>query len=66
MAETFSSKVVEVDGLDVLSVQCLTAPMPVFFRRDGNEIFYVRMGPTSRQLSPSELIAHVQRRENQH
>ena len=56
--------IIKVDGQDVLSVQCLLAGMPVFMNRGGTEAFYVRMGPASRQLSPNELLAHIQSREN--
>ncbi len=62
VAPLLRSNVTEVDDLNVLSVQCLTSPSPVFVRRDGTETFYVRMGPASRQLSPSEVLAHVQSR----
>ncbi|MGB0257342.1 MAG: response regulator [Coraliomargarita sp.] len=55
--------IIEMDGLEVLTVQCLPAPMPVFMNRGGTEAFYVRMGPASRQLSPSELLAHIQTKE---
>lgn len=54
------NNLIEVDGHEVLSVQCISAPMPIFMNRAGTEAFYVRMGPASRQLSPSELLAHVQ------
>ena len=55
---------VGVDGKEVLSVQCISAPMPIFMNRAGTETFYVRMGPSSRQLSPSELLAHVHNQIN--
>jgi len=43
----------------VLVAQCLRAPRPVFFRRDREEFFYVRTGPASQQLSPSEVLAYL-------
>jgi putative two-component system response regulator len=58
------SSLLEVDGNEVLSVQCISAPMPIFMNRAGTEAFYVRMGPASRQLSPSELLSHVQSQTN--
>lgn len=64
VAPYVQSKVVDIDGSEVLSVQCLTTPIPIFVRRGGNEAFYVRMGPSSRQLSPSEVLAHVRSRES--
>ncbi len=59
------TNIVEVDGIEVLVVQCIPASMPVFMNRAGTEAFYVRMGPASRQLSPSELLAHIQSKEDQ-
>lgn len=56
--------IIEVDGLEIISVQCIPASMPIFMNRAGTEAFYVRMGPASRQLSPSELLAHIQSRDN--
>ena len=47
---------------DVLVVECLSSPEPVYFRRDQDEIFYVRSGPSSIKLSPSEIVAYVGRR----
>ena len=37
---------------------------PVFFRRDEDEFFYVRSGPSSRHLTPSELLAYLDARNN--
>jgi putative two-component system response regulator len=64
VAPYIRSSLLEVDGNEVLSVQCISAPMPIFMNRAGTEAFYVRMGPASRQLSPSELLAHVQSQTN--
>jgi predicted HTH transcriptional regulator len=51
-----------LDGKDLLAVESLPSPHPVYFRRDGEEIFYVRSGPSTRQLSPSEVVAYVSHR----
>jgi putative two-component system response regulator len=47
------------DGKRILVVQCLKSKDPVFFRRDQDEIFYVRSGPSTLQLSPSQLLAYL-------
>jgi len=54
-----------VDDKDVLAVDCLPSPQPVYFRRDQDEIFYVRSGPATQQLSPSEVVAYVSHRGNE-
>lgn len=54
---------VEVAGEhDVVVVECLPSPEPVYFRRDQEEIFFVRSGPSTIKLSPSEVVAYVGRR----
>jgi DNA-binding response OmpR family regulator len=50
------------DGMTVLSVDCLPSPEPVYFRREQEEVFYVRSGPSTQQLSPSEIVAYVNNR----
>ena len=48
-------------GKDVLAIDCLPSPDPVYFRRDKEEIFFVRSGPSTKNLSPSEVVAWVTR-----
>ena len=52
-----------LEGEEVFVVECLPSPRPVFLKRDGEEAFYVRLGPGSRKLSASEMLAYVQSRE---
>jgi len=49
-----------VDGKRVLVVECLPSTKPVFFRRDNDESFFVRMGNTTQALKPSEIIAYIE------
>ncbi|MCH2175053.1 MAG: response regulator [Lentisphaeria bacterium] len=58
-----NSKLVFCCQKQVLIVQVLKSLDPVFFRRDKDEIFYVRSGPSSEQLSPSELLAYITARQ---
>ncbi len=51
-----------VNDTRILMVEALRSPQPVFFRRDKDEIFYVRSGPSTAVLSPSELIAYLKDR----
>jgi putative two-component system response regulator len=40
-------------------VECLKSPNPVFFRRENDEYFYVRAGPLTKHLTPSEVLAYL-------
>jgi len=52
-----------LDSKRVLLIQVLRSDIPVFFRRDNDEVFYVRMGNTTHQLKPSEVIAYIDQRK---
>jgi DNA-binding response OmpR family regulator len=56
------STVVGSGGKRVLAVQCLTSSQPVFFRRDQDEIFFVRTGNGSHALKPSEVLLFLDQR----
>ncbi len=53
----------ELDEQRILLVQCLRSPTPVFFRRDNDEVFYVRTGNGTHQLKPSEVLAYLDQRK---
>ncbi len=53
------SMVHELGGQRVLVVECLPATSPVFFNRDNEESFFVRMSNTTQALTPSEVLAYV-------
>lgn len=57
------SAVYSLHDKDLLAVECLPSPQPVYFRRDQDEIFFVRAGPATQQLSPSQVVAYVSNRE---
>lgn len=57
------SQVNDVAGQRILLVQCLRSNHPVFFRRDNDEIFYVRVGNATNQLKPSEVLAYLDQRK---
>jgi DNA-binding response OmpR family regulator len=46
----------------VLVVHCRPSPQPVFLKMGKEEEFFVRIGPGSRKLTPSEIVAYVNRR----
>ncbi|NPA94730.1 MAG: ATP-binding protein [Thermodesulfobacteria bacterium] len=50
---------VEVDGRDVVMVECSPSKRPVFLKIGKNEEFYIRTGPSSIKLSPSQMISYL-------
>ena len=57
-----SYRLVPVDNLKVLLVECQPSPSPVFLKFGKEEEFYIRVGPGSRRLSTSEVVAYVTKR----
>ena len=60
--QLIQSQVHEFEGQRILLIQGLRSPKPVFFRRENDEIFYVRTGNGTHQLKPSEVIAYLDQR----
>ncbi len=50
---------VQVDGETVILIECRPAGQPVFLRIGKKEEFYVRSGPSSIRLSPSQIVSYV-------
>ncbi len=50
---------VEVDGMTVVLIECSPASEPVFLKIGKNEEFYIRSGPSSIKLSPSQMVSYV-------
>lgn len=48
-----------VDGKSILPIECRGTLEPVYLRINNAEDFYVRIGPGSRKLSTSEVVAYV-------
>jgi putative two-component system response regulator len=61
-AHLIKSTFQDLDGKRVLIIQALRSDTPVFFRRGNDEVFFVRMGNTTHQLKPSEVIAYINQR----
>ena len=55
------SRVIEVQGKNVLAVHCLPAAAPAILDTGKIEEFYVRSGPASRQLTLSQFYDWLQR-----
>lgn len=56
------AQVQEIEGHQILLIQALRSPKPAFFRRENDEIFYVRTGNGTYPLKPSEIIAYLDQR----
>ncbi len=52
-----------IDGKSVVVFECGVSPAPVFLKNGGAEDFYVRVGPGSRKLTTSEVIAYLSNRD---
>ena len=46
----------------VMVVQCQTAPTPVFVKDGDTERFYLRTGPSTTELSPSQTQDYIKQR----
>lgn len=60
-----SFKTVDFDGKAVIWVRCLECPKPVFLKDGKIEIFYVRSGPSTVELTGMNLINYVNNRRTE-
>jgi len=51
--------VVEIDEKEVMMVECSPASSPIFLNIGKNEEFYIRSGPSSTKLSPSQTVNYI-------
>jgi CheY-like chemotaxis protein len=58
-------QLVPADKKKVLLVECQPSPSPVFLKFKNEEEFYIRVGPGSRRLSTSEVVAYVTNRRTE-
>jgi CheY-like chemotaxis protein len=58
-------QLVPVDNKKVLLIECQPSPSPVFLKINKEEEFYIRVGPGSRRLSTSEVVAYVTNRRTE-
>jgi predicted HTH transcriptional regulator len=56
---------VPMDDKRVLLIECQPSPSPVFLKLSKEEEFYIRVGPGSRRLSTSEVVAYVTNRRTE-
>ena len=60
-----SFDMVDFDERTVVRVRCLTSPRPVFLKDGKVEIYYVRSGPSSVELTGMSLINYVNNRNEE-
>ncbi len=54
-----TTTVVEIEDKEVLMVECNPVSSPIFLNIGKNEEFYIRSGPSSTKLSPSQTVHYV-------
>ena len=52
-----------IDGKTVIAVACRRSEQPVFLKAKSKETFYIRSGPSSVELSPSEVLNYLKQRD---
>lgn len=55
---------IDFDDKVVIRVKCDPCPMPVFYKDGKIEIFYVRSGPRTEELTGMTLISYIKNRES--
>jgi len=60
--EYVSADLVAVQDKKLFVVQCSPASEPVYLKQSKEEKYYVRIGPSSRALSTSQVVEHVRKR----
>lgn len=55
--------IVEVDGLKVVEIRARVSKNPAFLKKGDSEEFFIRTGPASRKLKPSQIIKYLQSRK---
>jgi CheY-like chemotaxis protein len=59
LIEYIESEILSYKGEELLFIRCKPAAKPVFFSRESEEYFYVRVGNSTQSLKPSEMLAYV-------
>ena len=59
LIEFIESEILSYKGEDILFIKCKPVNRPVFFSRDDEEYFYVRVGNATQSLKPREMLAYI-------
>ena len=54
-----TSRIVDIDGKAFINVHCESCPKPVFLKDGKIEIFYVRKGPQTEELTGNALLSYL-------
>ncbi|NPA24411.1 MAG: hypothetical protein GXO34_01110, partial [Deltaproteobacteria bacterium] len=56
--------IIEVEGRKVVEIRCRLSENPAFLKKGDVEEFYIRTGPASRKLKPSQIIKYLASRKS--
>ena len=59
MTDSFSFDIRHLDSGDILIVDCMPSPAPVYVTHDRKEEFYVRVGPGTRPLTTRDALEYI-------
>ena len=62
MAQFIKFGIKQLDGEEILVVQCSPSPEAAFLKHDKDEDFYIRVGPGSRKLTSRETLTYINNR----
>ncbi|MHC5017822.1 MAG: AlbA family DNA-binding domain-containing protein [Planctomycetota bacterium] len=58
-ADSFSFDIRHLETGDIMIVDCLPSPVPVYVTHDRKEEFYVRVGPGTRPLTTRDAMEYI-------
>lgn len=59
LIQYIDSAILSYKGKDILFIKCEPATRPVFFNRNSEEYFYVRVGNSTQGFKPSEMLTYI-------
>ena len=62
LIQLIESDIVHFKGKQILFIGCKPSNRPVFFNRNGEEHFYLRVGNLSQSLRPKEMLIYIDNR----
>ncbi len=55
--------IVEIDAMKIVEIRCQISEIPAFLKKGEVEDFFIRTGPASRKLKPSQIIKYLASRK---
>lgn len=59
LIQLIDSEILKYKGKELLCVKCEPSVKPVFFSREDDQFFYIRIGNSTQHLKPSEMLAYI-------